>query len=138
MPLEVASVWPRDQVEAALWAVPTVVPLDSLVERLVPEEWAVLQDSPLDRATPVLWLVVWLPESVWDWESVCAWLSPQECPLVVLTASVTALLSVWAKPWLSLRPTLWPQERLSPVPQPSLTLSLWLVAVLSLLPRLAL
>ena len=98
--------------EAALWAVPVVVPLDSLVERLVPDEWAVLQDSPLDFATPVLWLVVWLPESVWDWESVWAWLSPQERPLVVLTASVTAELSVWAKPWLSLLPTLCPQLRL--------------------------
>jgi hypothetical protein len=43
---------------------------------------------------------------VWAWLAVWAWLSPRDSPDVVATASVTALDSVWAKPWLSLRPTL--------------------------------
>jgi hypothetical protein len=137
-PLETPSLCACDHEEPTLWDVPTVVPLDCPVLWLVPLEWAVDQFSPVLWATPVLWLSVWLPESVWAWLTVCAWLSPHDSPCVVATASVTAELSVWAKPWLSLRPTLCPQLRLSPVPQPSETLSLWESAVLSLRPWLLL
>jgi len=136
-------------------------PLETVLPHELPVVSVFDQELPSVCATPVAWLSVWLPESVWATlsvcaaESVCAWLTvcapetvcaalsvcPQpvlsETPLELPTESVTAWLSVCAVPWLCVWPTLWPQDCASPWLHPWLTLSALECAVESERPALA-
>ena len=88
----------------------------------MPDDVPWLHDSPVEVAVPELSLTVWEPESVWptltvwppesEWPTLSVTPLPSltETPLVWLTAVVLADETVWAVPWLSLVPTLWPHE----------------------------